>query len=131
MNKCEYCGMNINERFPDRVIHKLCEKLKNFSNGRSLTLNQNYYMSYLPKEKQDLWPNLSVTSRNYCQTHQLVARIILGRDLIEQDSENAEVVDHINMGNNNKKNFSPRNLRVMNLKDHVSEHKKKDSQRRR
>lgn len=128
--KCEYCGFNINKKFPDRNEHKLCSILREFSNGRNLTENGSYYMSYVPTEKQDIWPNLSVNSRGYCQTHQLVARILLGRDLNAQDSDEPEIVDHIKMGSENKKNFSPKNLRVMKLKDHVSEHKKKDSPRR-
>ena len=129
--KCEYCGNAINSKFSDRKIHKLCQKLKEFSNGRNLTENGDYWMSYVPPEKEGIWPNLSVNSRNYCYSHELIARLILGRDLNSQDSDDPEIVDHINMGDGNKADFSPANLRVMKLNDHVSEHKRKGSPRRR
>ena len=81
--KCEYCGNEINPKFSDRKIHKLCQKLKEFSNGRNLTYanDDDYPMSWVPPDKKSLWPNLSVNSRDYVYTHEIIARMILGRDL--------------------------------------------------
>lgn len=123
-NKCEYCEMDINPKFPDRKIHKLCEKLKEFSDGRNLTYanEDSYPMSWVPPEKKDIFPNLKPNSRSYCYTHKLIACLILGRDLVSQGEEDSEIVDHIH-GSTSKKNFAPHNLRVMNLKDHVHSHK--------
>lgn len=119
---CEYCGNKINPKFSDREIHKLCEKLREFSNGRSLTENNGYHMCWVPPEKQDLWPNLSVNSRGYVPVHQVIARLILNRDLNAQDSDDPEIVDHIH-GAKSKMWIAPRNLRVMKLDQHVHSHK--------
>lgn len=122
MRTCEYCGNDISPDFPDREIHRLCEKLREFSNGRSLTENGGYHMAYIPPEKQNMWPNLSVNSRDYAYVHELIARMILKRDLNAQDSDDPEIVDH-RMGAKTKLNFAPRNLRVMKLDQHVHSHK--------
>ncbi len=131
IKKCSYCDLPLKTDDQEKETHVLCDKLKEFSNGRNLTKNNGYWMSYVPPEKQDRWPNLSVNSRGYAPVHQVVARLLLNRDLNAQDSEDPEVVDHIAIGIDNKLNFAPWNLRVMKLKDHVSEHKRKDSPRRR
>lgn len=120
--KCEYCGNEINPKFSDRKIHNLCKKLKTFSNGRNLTENGGYHMIWVPPDKQSIWPNLSVNSRDYAYVHEVIARIILGRDLNSQDSDDPEIVDHIH-GNTSKLDIAPRNLRVMKLDDHVHSHK--------
>lgn len=127
--KCEYCNSEINSKFPERKIHKLCQKLKEFSGGRNLTENGDYWMSYVPPEKQSQFPNLSPNSRDYVYTHELVARLILGRDLNSQSSNDPEIVDHVH-GNTSKLNFAPRNLRVMKLDDHVHSHKFKNGEER-
>lgn len=124
--KCEYCDQDINPKFPDRKIHKLCQILRDqVSGGRNLTYanEDSYPMSYIVPEVKKKWPNLSPNSRDYVCTHEIVGRLILGRDLISQGEDDSEIVDHIH-GNQTKKSFSPYNLRVMNLKKHVSSHKK-------
>lgn len=124
--KCEYCGLEINSKFPEKKIHKLCQILRDkISNGRNLTYanDDSYPMSYVTEEIKKKWPNLSPNSRDYVYTHEIVARLILNRDLVAQGEDDSEIVDHIH-NNRSKKDFSPHNLRVMNLKDHVSSHKK-------
>lgn len=131
IKKCSYCDLPLETDDPDKETHALCDKLKEFSNGRNLTKNNGYWMSYVPPEKQDRFPNMPINSRFYTYTHGLVARLLLKRDLIAQGEDDSEIVDHIRVGEQNKLNFAPWNLRVMKLKDHVSEHKRKDSPRRR
>lgn len=124
MNKCEYCGMEINsKKFPERKIHRLCGILKKIAQNRNLTYsNEDSYPMMYTKSIQGKYPNLKTNSDFYVYVHEVVARLILGRDLIKQGEDDSEIVHH---KNENKKDFRPRNLVVERLKDHVSHHKKK------
>lgn len=131
--KCEYCGLPLKTKDPNKKTHKLCDRIKIISGGRNLTYanEDSYPMSYISEEYTEQFDNLHPNSRGYVYTHELVAQVLLGRKLkVQSDGvDEAEVVDHIG-GPKSKKNFSPSNLRVMKLQDHVSSHKSKDSTRK-
>jgi len=128
---CEYCGLSLKTNDPNETMHQLCKRLQEFSNGRNLTYANadSYPMSYVPDDKKNMFPSLKPNSRSYCYTHKLVACLLLGRDLISQGEEDSEIIDHI-FGNQSKKNFAPWNLRVLNLREHVSSHKLKSGEGR-
>lgn len=121
-NKCEYCGLPLKTDDPNKTTHKLCDVLKQISGGRNLTYaNEDDYPMMYVKSIKSKFPNLRTNSDHYVYVHEVVARLILGRDLISQGNDDSEIVDH---KDEDKKNFSPKNLRVMRLDSHISSHKK-------